>query len=441
MRRQICWARFPPCCSRLARRWVAPLSPSLMSGATAGPEFLEAYLSAILLPLELPAIAAACGHALRGELRELVVQDQRLEAALRLTPFAGPSRQIGRMQLARMRPLRDDRTVRRYLAAVESGQAHGWHTIVYGLTLAVYSLPLRQGLLHYAQETLAGLAGAAGGGAGGAPSEWSRAVESLMERVPAAVEASLAGNGAPGVGRIKFIWHLLSPRLYPRAHGDSTPQLSERGRLGNYSSLPWRHHRLGELVRQGPAQHARLFSGRQGHSLVGHWTVDCRGGNQRPDHHRRAGHGLRQEREPGLHSIDHRLRHCPRHPGGGDGALLFQGGNLLALPALLRRLRRKRSQYRGRAFSSQRRAFGGRARVCRLHSHLPHVGQERAGRLRGRGRGAGRHCLVRRALAALHLRGRRQGGHLDRCGSIRAFPAGGRLCFVVYPAPLRGRRA
>lgn len=171
-------------------------SPSLMNGVTAGPEFLEAYLSAILLPLELPAIVAACGHALRGELRELIAQDQRLEAALRLSPFAGPSRQIGRMQLARMRPLRDDRTVQRYLAAVDSGQAHGWHTIVYGLTLAVYSLPLRQGLLHYAQETLAGLAGAAGGAA----SEWSRAVDSLMERVPAAVEASLAGNGAPGLG-------------------------------------------------------------------------------------------------------------------------------------------------------------------------------------------------------------------------------------------------
>ena len=49
-------------------------------------------------------------------------------------------------------PLRDERVVQRYLAAVESGEAHGWHTLVYGLTLVVYSLPLRQGLLGYAHQ-------------------------------------------------------------------------------------------------------------------------------------------------------------------------------------------------------------------------------------------------------------------------------------------------
>ncbi len=50
---------------------------------------------------------------------------------------------------------------KRYLAAVESGEAHGWHTLVYGLTLAVYSLPLRQGLLGYAQQTTRGFIQAA----------------------------------------------------------------------------------------------------------------------------------------------------------------------------------------------------------------------------------------------------------------------------------------
>jgi hypothetical protein len=178
---------------------VASFIPA--AGLTAGElparqDFLEAYLEEILLPLELPAIVEACGHARRGELRELIAQDQRLDARLRQTPFAGPSRQVGRRQLSRMRPLRDDRTVQRYLAAVESGRACGWHTLVYGLTLAVYSLPLRQGLLFYARETLAALAGAADG----AESQLARVLDDLMERVPAAVAASLAGNGAPGVG-------------------------------------------------------------------------------------------------------------------------------------------------------------------------------------------------------------------------------------------------
>ena len=93
-----------------------------------------------------------------------------------------------------MRPLRDDRVVQRYLDAVESGRAFGWHTIMYGLTLAVYSLPLRQGLLFYAQQTLAGLAAAA-------ESELAGALDELMNRVPPAVEASLAASGTPCAGR------------------------------------------------------------------------------------------------------------------------------------------------------------------------------------------------------------------------------------------------
>jgi hypothetical protein len=159
-------------------------------------KFLESYLGEILLPLELPAIVEGCGHAMRGEWRELIAQDHRLEAALSQTPFAAPSRQAGRRQLSRMRPLRDDRMVQRYLAAVESGQAHGWHTVVYGLTLAVYSLPLAQGLLFYAQETLAGLAV----GAGNVREESPAALpEDLMARVLAAVSANLAGKAAPDI--------------------------------------------------------------------------------------------------------------------------------------------------------------------------------------------------------------------------------------------------
>ena len=57
--------------------------------------------------------------------------------------------------------------------------------MVYGLTLAVYSLPLRQGLLHYAQETLATLARNAVHPDGAAH------LDALMERVPEAVEAAL----------------------------------------------------------------------------------------------------------------------------------------------------------------------------------------------------------------------------------------------------------
>jgi hypothetical protein len=63
---------------------------------------------------------------------------------------------VGRAQLQRLRPLRDQRIVQRYLHAVDYGLASGWHTLVYGLTLAVYSLPLRQGLLGYAHQATRG---------------------------------------------------------------------------------------------------------------------------------------------------------------------------------------------------------------------------------------------------------------------------------------------
>jgi UreF-like urease accessory protein len=92
--------------------------------------FLQNYKSELLLPLELPAIQNACEHARRNEVRELIAQDQALREL--------------------------ERIVQRYLHAVETGEAHGWHTLVYGVTLAIYSLPMRQGLLGYAHQTLRG---------------------------------------------------------------------------------------------------------------------------------------------------------------------------------------------------------------------------------------------------------------------------------------------
>jgi len=119
-------------------------------------DFLEHFQGQILLPVELPAIQRAHGHTTRNEVRELIALDQRLADQKVLRDFATASRRVGQAQLEKLRPLRDQRLVQRYLQAVESGRAHGWHTLVYGMTLAVYSLPLRQGLLGYAQQTTRG---------------------------------------------------------------------------------------------------------------------------------------------------------------------------------------------------------------------------------------------------------------------------------------------
>ena len=115
--------------------------------------FLNTYHQRVLLPFELPAIQSAHERALRHELRELIALDQGMGAEPLLQPIAEASRRVGFAQLQKLRPLRDERMVQRYLRAVEVGEAHGWHTLVYGLTLTVYSLPLRQGLLGYAHQS------------------------------------------------------------------------------------------------------------------------------------------------------------------------------------------------------------------------------------------------------------------------------------------------
>ena len=118
--------------------------------------FLVGYRDQVLATIEWPAITRAFHYAQRSELRELIQLDRQLRELPRLAPFATASQTIGRTYLRRLRPLRDQRLVRRYLQAVERGDAGGWHTLVFGVVLSVYSIPLRQGLLGYGLQTLSG---------------------------------------------------------------------------------------------------------------------------------------------------------------------------------------------------------------------------------------------------------------------------------------------
>ena len=152
---------------------------------TSWTEFLAAYQANVLVPVELPTIARAASHAACGQWRELLALDGQLAQDPRLRPFANGSQQVCRLQLERFRPTRD-RVAGRYLAAVEEGKAHGWHTIAYGVVLAAYSVPLRQGLIHYARETMSGLADL------GPNRSDAASIETLLASVPAAVEQILA---------------------------------------------------------------------------------------------------------------------------------------------------------------------------------------------------------------------------------------------------------
>jgi urease accessory protein UreF len=150
------------------------------------------YQSQILLPFELPAIQCAHGHAARYELRELVALDRQLAAEPVLRSFAPASRRVGRYQLQKLRPMRDQRLVQRYLRAVEGGRAHGWHILVYGLTLAIYSLPLRQGLLGYAHQTTRGFIYSAARMLRLSERQCRELFDALCAHLPEAVETLLA---------------------------------------------------------------------------------------------------------------------------------------------------------------------------------------------------------------------------------------------------------
>jgi urease accessory protein UreF len=158
--------------------------------------FLRRYQTDILLSHELPAIHAAHGHTARHELRELVALDGELGREPRLQLFARASRRVGQSQLQKLRPLRDHRMVQRYLQAVNSGAAQGWHMLVYGLTLEVYSLPSRQGLLGYAQQTTRGFIYSAARSLRLSERACRELFDELCGPLPAAVEGLLQQRAA-----------------------------------------------------------------------------------------------------------------------------------------------------------------------------------------------------------------------------------------------------
>ena len=150
--------------------------------------FLIDYRNQILLPVELPAIRRAFEHACRHEVQELLGFDRWIAAEQAVRPFSEASRRVGQTELLKLRPLRDERIVRRYLEAVDRGEAHAWHTLVYGLTLALYSIPLRQGLLGYGFQTTRGFLLPAAKALGLTEDQSRKLLEEACSTLPGCVE-------------------------------------------------------------------------------------------------------------------------------------------------------------------------------------------------------------------------------------------------------------
>ena len=138
-----------------------PPSLSAVNSVDSLRRFVTHHATEILSAQEWPVILQAWRLAREGKSRELIVLDGDWGRRVGQADFAGASFRVGRRQLSKLRGLRHERVIQKYLAAIEAGDARGWHPSVYGVVLAVYNLPLRQGLMNFGVQTLTSLVNAA----------------------------------------------------------------------------------------------------------------------------------------------------------------------------------------------------------------------------------------------------------------------------------------
>jgi len=158
-------------------------------------QFLTTYREERLLAHELPVILRAYQHGARSEARELIALDKTLSTDETIRSLASASRHVGRSQLNRLRPMKDSRLVQKYLSAVESSEANGWHTVVYGLVLSLFSLPLRQGLVNYAFQTIQAFVHSASRRIGLSEVDCQKLIAEITGSAASAIERILEANG------------------------------------------------------------------------------------------------------------------------------------------------------------------------------------------------------------------------------------------------------
>lgn len=133
-----------------------PLPTGAMHPYTALLETLSCVDDRMLVEtVELPAIVVAWRHAIANESRELVALDNAIYNNPEYTVESTASAELGAEYLKNLLSLRDERVLKRHAIAVENGVAPGSHLVVFGLMLAAFSVPPRQGLLDYFQARLA----------------------------------------------------------------------------------------------------------------------------------------------------------------------------------------------------------------------------------------------------------------------------------------------
>jgi urease accessory protein UreF len=158
-------------------------------------DFIAQFQVGPLATQEVPTILRAYHFARQNQAREIIELDRSLVDCFPNEALANASEKVGRNQLRRMRALKTERVVTRYWDAVHAKQARGWHTVVFGVVLAVYSIPLRQGLNHYSTQTISGFLEAGAASLKLRLPEISAIEQSLADETPLLVERALAAHG------------------------------------------------------------------------------------------------------------------------------------------------------------------------------------------------------------------------------------------------------
>ena len=159
--------------------------------------FLHRYRAEILAPLELPTILRAAEMARLNQGRELIEFDRSLTKEPGLREFAEASRRVGRNHLRRLRPLHDQKALQKYLLASDENRVLPWHTVVYGISLGLYAIPFRQGLVHYVERTLIGWVTTAQNLRRLPNEDCEQVLESLLQDAPSLVERAFVPSARP----------------------------------------------------------------------------------------------------------------------------------------------------------------------------------------------------------------------------------------------------
>ncbi len=200
--------------SQLSERIGAPAIPAISSkdggldlktaaitDAESLGRFLRDYRQQILGAVELPAIVEASQRVHEGALKELMALDGRISES-QLGDFASASRWVGMCHARSLLGMKDHRVVQRYCVSVTEKRAQGWHSVVYGVILAAFSIPLRQGLVRYAERINRSFIESVSGGIALESEALTKLSADFQAELPGLVEAALGAEAQAGVVRL-----------------------------------------------------------------------------------------------------------------------------------------------------------------------------------------------------------------------------------------------